>query len=58
MQEKETLQKEIERTRKELDYALGIGTDVEAYYKISVKLDKLIERYIEISECEREKIEV
>lgn len=57
MQEKETLRTDIERTRKELDDALSVGNDVETYYKISVKLDKLIERYIELCENEQESVE-
>ncbi len=56
MQRKETLRKEIERTRQKLDHALASGADVNHYYKISVELDKMIERYIDLSEEEKVQI--
>ncbi|MCI8326897.1 MAG: Spo0E family sporulation regulatory protein-aspartic acid phosphatase [Lachnospiraceae bacterium] len=55
MQRKEILRNQIERTRRKLDFALASGSDVKNYYQISVELDEMIEKYIDL--CEEEKVE-
>lgn len=52
MMNKDMLQQEIEIVRAELNRALENGRDFDEYYKKSVQLDKLIEKYIDI--CEKE----
>lgn len=54
MTSKEELQREIELARKDLDSALGDLKDIQRYYDKSVRLDKLIERYIDL--CANEKM--
>ena len=52
MNEIEALKKEIEVTRRALDASVMVD-DFEIYYEKSKKLDKLIEKYIEMNtECE------
>lgn len=54
MVKKEILQVEIEKVREQLNRALSGPNDVDTYYALSVKLDGLIERYIEIAEQEEQ----
>ncbi|MCT4596317.1 MAG: aspartyl-phosphate phosphatase Spo0E family protein [Vallitalea sp.] len=43
----------IEQLRKELDELIACKADEEEIYRISVELDKLIERYYGLTEEER-----
>ena len=47
---KKKLQQEIECARAELDRALEANESFEAYYSKSVRLDGLIEKYIDYCE--------
>ena len=48
--EKKALQVEIEQVRGQLNKAIEEMTDFETCYELSVSLDKLIERYIDVHE--------
>ncbi len=50
---KELLKQAIEEARTELNQALEDGKGTEEYYLLSVKLDKLIEDYIDICESKK-----
>lgn len=50
--DKKVLQEEIEQVRRQLNKAMEEMTDFEACYQLSVSLDKLIERYIDVHEKE------
>lgn len=50
MQEKETLQEQIEIARKRLDEAYAFGNDIDSYYELSKEVDRMIERYLDLSE--------
>lgn len=56
MMKKKILQQKIETVRSELDYALEHGKGFEEYYRKSLQLDKLIEKYIDICEEEQNQI--
>lgn len=51
--EKKKLQGEIEKAREQLNRAIEETADFEICYELSVNLDKLIERYIDMHERER-----
>ena len=46
------LQETIERERSRLDTMVANGIDDDAFYEANVRLDRLIERYIELTEVE------
>lgn len=48
MQEKETLQEQIEIARKRLDEAYAFGNDIEGCYELSREVDRMIERYLDL----------
>ena len=50
--DKKALQEEIEQVRRQLNKAMEEMTDFETCYELSVSLDKLIERYIDVHEKE------
>lgn len=52
MKRLQELQREIERVRKELDVAAGKDIRARECYQTSVRLDKLIEDYIQFTEEE------
>lgn len=56
MKNKKKLQQKIETVRTELDYALEHGKGFEEYYRKSLQLDKLIEKYIDLCEAEKKQI--
>lgn len=56
MMNKKILLQRIEAVRSELDYALEHGKDFEECYRVSLQLDKLIEKYIDICEAEQNQI--
>ncbi len=49
----EELRQEIEAARKKLDEAIGKGYNEQTCYSLSIELDELIERYIEMVENTR-----
>lgn len=48
MRELVKLQEAIEKQRSRLDNMISEGTDFDVYYEENVRLDRLIERYIEL----------
>ena len=50
MQEKETFLEQIEIARKRLDEAYAFGNDIEGCYELSREVDRMIERYLDLSE--------
>lgn len=50
MRSKEELLQQIESVRQELDEALLKGEKFEIYYPISIRIDQLIEEYVDLNE--------
>lgn len=55
-EEKEILQAEIETAREKLNQAMEEPRDMEICYTLSVELDALIEKYLEL--CDADVIQV